>query len=451
MERKHFIRLLLTLGVPIALQHLVINSLNFVDTIMIGRLGEMEIAAVGLANQIYFVVNLFIFGICSGSAVFTAQYWGCRDLERLNRTAALGLILAAVPVSLVAALAYFRPEMLLRLFTRDAALISLSARYLRVVSFSFLFTAWAQFFENTVKSTERVRYPLYVALVAFGANTVLNWILIFGLLGFPALGVAGAALATVISRGLEFFLITGAVYLRKLPGAVRLRHLRNREPGFLSRYLHVVAPVVANELVWVLGVSVYMAVYGRMGPEAVTVASLTSTIERILMAFLFGTGGAASIMLGNGLGAGRVRETMVNAGRLLKITVAGSLVLGLLVVLLAPWLTAPFRLSPGTRAMAVTTIRIMGAAMAFKGFNITMLVGVLRSGADTGYTLMLDLVNVWFVAIPLGALAGLVLRWPVPLVYLMFLSEEVVKAFMGWHRYRSGKWQNVLTMERSPL
>ena len=445
MNRKHFVRMLLTLGLPISLQHLVISSLNFIDTIMIGRLGGLEIAAVGLANQIYFIVNIFIFGVCSGTAVFTAQFWGSRNVSALNRTTALGLILGTGPIALVFLVSFLRPESVMGLFTNDPALRSMAAGYLRIVSFSYLFNWGAHYFEHIVKSTEQVRYPLYVAIVAFGVNTLLNLVLIFGYLGFPALGIAGAALATVISRVLEFGLITAIVYGRRLPGAVRLSDFLERDRAFVNKFVRVATPVVVNELTWVFGISVYMVVFGRMGPQAVAVVTITQTVERILISLMLGVGGAASIMLGNSLGARRIEETRINALRILHVAGLLGATLGIAVSLLAPVFVAPFNIDGETARLSIVTMRLMGFSLVFKSVNIALISGVLRSGADTTYTFLMDFAGVWLIAIPLGGLGALVFGLPVHWVYALFFVEEIVKSMVGYVRTVSGKWMNVLS------
>lgn len=444
MERKQFVRMLLTLGLPISLQHLVISSLNFIDTIMIGRLGGLEIAAVGLANQITFIVNIFIFGVCSATAVFTAQFWGSRNERALNRTAALGLMLGSGPIACVFLVSLLRPQAVMGLFTNDPSLRAMAAGYLQIVSFSFLFSWVAHYLEHIVKSTEQVRYPLYVAIVAFGVNTLLNLLLIFGYLGLPALGVAGAALATVISRMLEFALIVAIVYGRRLPGAVSLQDVREQSRAFVVKFVRVATPVVLNELTWVFGISVYMVIFGRMGPQAVAVVTITQTVERIVISLMLGVGGAASIMLGNSLGARRIDETRVNAMRILHVAALVGAVLGVGVALLAAVFVAPFNIDETTATLSVKTMRLMGFSLVFKSVNIALISGVLRSGADTTYTFLMDFAGVWLIAIPLGGLGALVLGLPVHWVYGLFFVEEIVKSLVGYARARSGKWMNVL-------
>lgn len=445
MELKKYYKSLLLLGVPIALQNLIVNGLNFIDTVMIGQLGGLEIAAVGLANQIYFVFSVILFGIVSGTSVFTAQFWGDRNIRDFNKYTALGLIFTVIPTVIMFGLAFFAPEQLMGLFTHDQELIQLASRYLRIASFSYLFTGAAFLYETVMKSAGKVRFPLYVSIVAFGANTLLNYLLIFGKLGLPAMGVEGAALATVCSRIIESALVLGLVFGKQLPGAVHKNSFAMISKRELKRFTSIVGPVMLNEALWVIGVTLYMMVYGRISAQAVTVISITYTVERVLQTLYFGIGGAAAIMIGNTLGRRDRVLAQLNGGRLLRTSFFSGLIIGMVIIALAPIVILPFKISGDTANMAVKTIRIMGLLMAARSFNITLVTGVLRAGGDTRYCLMLDAVGVWLVALPLGALAGLVFKLPVEWVYLAFFSEEAFKIIVGYLRFKSGKWINVLT------
>ncbi len=445
MEKKQFFKALFMLGVPIALQNLIVNGLNFLDTIMIGRLGGLEIAAVGLANQIFFIFSVVMFGVCSGTAVFTAQFWGDKNLDGFNKATAAGLLFSVVPTLVMFGLAFFFPEMVMGLFTQDQELIALSSRYLKVASFSYLFAAGAFLYEQVMKSSEQVRFPLYVSMVAFGVNTILNYLLIFGHFGFPAMGVEGAALATVISRMVEFSLVIGLIFLRNMPGAIHAKSFQHIDQKYLKNFMYVVGPVILNEISWVLGISMYMAVYGRMSAQAVTVVSITITVERLLQVLYFGLGGASSIMIGNILGTRDKEMAQRYGARLLRVSFWGGMLLGLLMILLAPIVVMPFNIDSETTLMTIRTIRVMGLAVGIRSYNITMITGVLRAGGDTRYCLMLDTVGVWLVALPLGYLAGLVWGLPVYWVYFIFIAEDFFKIVVGTLRFRSKKWINVLT------
>lgn len=288
-----------------------------------------------------------------------------------------------------------------------------------------------------------------MSIVAFGANTIFNYLLIFGKAGLPAMGVEGAALATVLSRIIESALVLGLVFGKQLPGAVHVRSFKNIDKVFLKRFTSIAGPVIVNETLWVVGVSLFMMVYGRINAQAVTVVSITNTVERVLQTLYFGIGGAAAIMIGNTLGRRDRDLARVNGGRLLRTSFLLGVALGLFIIVLAPVVILPFKIEGTTAALAIKTIRIMGTMMAFRSFNITLVTGVLRAGGDTRYCLMLDTLGVWFVALPLGAIVGLVLGLSVEWVFLAFMSEEVFKFIVGLLRFRSGKWINVLTDEES--
>lgn len=435
-----FYKTMLALALPVAMQNLIAAALSMVDTLMIGQLGENELAAVGLANQLTFLLHLFIFGIASGTAIFTAQYWGNRDITNVRRLLGLGLLSAAILAFLFNLISFFFPRALLSIFTSDPTVLRLGSDYLRIVGFSFFGMAFSFTLASVFRSIGQVKMPMLISACALAINTLLNYIFIFGQWGFPALGVRGAALATLAARMLEwifflFFLYNGKQILAAKP--LQYFHL---EKAYLLTYYKTTLPVVMNESIWGIGVTMYTVVYARMGTEIVAAINIAATVERLLMVLFFGLANAAAVMVGQQIGAANMKTAFLYGRRFLTLSPLLGLFCGILLIAISPFILSLFQVSQAVHSAASGILLVYGLVMSLRVFNILNIVGVLRSGGDTRFTLMLDTIGVWGIAVPLAFVGGLVLRLPIEQVVGLIVLEEAFKAIVGFGRFRSKKW-----------
>ncbi len=274
---KEFFQSLIRIALPIALQTLFVASLGIVDTVMVGQLGDASIAAVGLANQIFFLLNFTLFGINSGAAIFTAQYWGARDVPAIRKVLGVCLMLGLAACALFSVLALGFPRLALGFYSSDPLVIDLGSAYLQIVGISYLATTLTLCYTAILRSTGVIRLPVIFGIAALCVNTGLNYLLIYGNFGFPRLGVQGAAVATSIARILECVALLGYAYLSRSPAAARPRELAAFDAQYLKIYFHVTIPVVINEMLWSLGTSFYSAIYAHVGTEAVAAYSVAVT------------------------------------------------------------------------------------------------------------------------------------------------------------------------------
>lgn len=435
-----FSRNLLRLAIPIAAQSLVMNALNAVDVLMIGQLGETAIAAVGLAGQVFFLMSLFLFGVGSGSAIFSAQFWGREDVPNVRRVLGLALLLGIGGSALFSLVAIFAPAAVLMLYSHDPAVIEAGSRYLRVVGLCYVPTAISVVFAMVLRSVRQVKAPMFVSMVALSLKTVLAYALIFGHFGAPAMGIMGAAVATVIARLVECGLILALTYHFQLPAAARLAELLDINRELVGHFVRTSAPVVLGEVLWSLGITVYSGIYARIGTEAIAATNIASTIESVAMVPLFGIGNAAAIMLGNRIGAGRNEGAMRDARRLLLLAVALGAGMGALILLVRGPLLTLYRISPEAQGYARNVLLILAGALWIKSANLMMIVGILRSGGDTRFALAADTGPLWLIGIPMALLGAFVLHLPVYWVVLMVMSDEITKFVIGALRVRSGRW-----------
>lgn len=450
-QRPGFYREVVALATPIVLQNLITSALGMADTFMVGMLGETPMAAVALANIPLYVVQLFIFGVQSGATVLLSQYWGKQDMGAINRVMGVSIWIAVSITALFAGILLVCPIPFLSLFGNQGEVIALAAQYGRLAGLSYVFSALTMMYVTAYRSMERPQLGLYILMVSMTLNTFLNWVFIFGNLGAPALGVRGAALATLIARSAELVIVVVHLlttkFFRVQPALVLLPGL-----DMLRRFVRYGGPVVCNETLWGLGTSMFATVMGHMegSTEILAAYTIAGNVEKICMVFSFGIAATAAIIIGREIGAGRT-DQVYNTGLTLNTLAAlCGACLGVLLWLFARfvapvWVFPLFHLSEGAESVATMMITVMALYMTLKDFNSVNIVGVLRGGGDVRAATLIDIGPLWTCAIPYAAICGLVLRLPVLWVYLAFPLEQVIKCSMGISRLRSGKWVRDVT------
>ena len=448
IRERSFYRQLAAIGIPVALQQLISVGVNLLDTVMLGTLGDATVSASALANQPFFILALFLFGVSSGSSVLIAQYWGRGDREPISRILATALRIALLFGALVFLPLFFCPNAVMRLFSEDPAVIALGAQYLRILAVSCVLSAFSSTVLNTMRSVESVRVPLFISCAAFAVNAFLNWVLIFGNLGAPAMGIRGSATATLCARVVEFALAAAFAFRFDQRIRLRLRDLFHIDRLLLRDFLHYSVPVVLNETMWGTGMTVQAAIIGHIGTEATAAYSIAGVLQRLVSVTFFGTAAATAVLTGKEIGAGRPERARNVAFTLLVVSNALGLLCGIVLVTLHGVAVGIYNVPDSTKQLASQLILVYAAVLFFQSLNTTSITGVLRSGGDTRYALVLDLTCLWFVALPLGALAGLVFHAPMALTFFLLFVDEPVKYCIGIARFRTGRWLRNVT--RSP-
>lgn len=451
-QKPGFYREVVTLATPIVLQNLITSSLNLVDTFMVGMLGEVPMAAVTLANVPLFVIQLFIFGVQSGSTVLFSQYWGKRDMESINRVFGVALYTVLAVSAVLAVVLLLCPVQFLSFFGNQRDVILEAARYGRWAGMANVCNGVTCIYVSLYRSMEKPKLGMYILTASMVANTFLNWVLIFGKLGAPALGVAGAALATLIARIVELLIV---LFHIRFSRSFRLRLRPVLTPGWsmVRRFLIYGGPVVFNETTWGLGSSVFPTIMGHMAGSTEILAAYTvaGNVDKICMVVSFGLGATASIIIGREVGAGRPQQ--VRSMGLAMTTLAlccGCGVATLLLLfahLVAPALVFPlFQMSARASSIAVMMMTVQAAIRPIRDCNSVAIVGVLRGGGDVKVATIIDTMPQWFVAIPAAVLLGAVLKADILWVYLSITLESIVKLGFGLRRVASGTWIKDLTV-----
>jgi putative MATE family efflux protein len=412
---------------------------------MIGQLDETAIAAVGIANQFTFFFIILQFGIHSGISIYTAQYWGQRDVRHIRKLVGIGFQVGIYFGALLTLVAVVFPGRILKIFSSDPVVIAQGVAYLRIVGLSYAANVITFVYTFSLRSTERVLPPLVTSAAAVVINIALNYVLIFGKLGLPALGVAGAALGTTIARYIECGLILLYTYAKQLPSAAPLRYLLQVENGFFKRVMRTAWPVILHEFTWVLGFTIYNLIYARLGTKAFAAVNICVSIEGLALILFLSLSSASAIMIGNRIGADREGEAYIYAFKLMLIQVTLAWLVGAVIVASRMPVLSLYNISPVTHTYAYHLLLVIALILWGKVINIGLIIGTFRSGGDTRFGFFLDLGGVWLVGIPMGLVGAFVLHLPVYWVMAMVVTEELFKLSIGVPRFFSRKWiQNLV-------
>lgn len=451
-REKGFYRRLLALALPILFQNLITNSLGLVDTFMVGTMGQGPLAGVTLANIPVFVVQLMMFGIQSGSSVLISQYRGKGDMKAINRVMGIGMYAAGFIGLVFALIMGFLPKQFMSLFGSDAQVIATAARYARIVGWSYFFDSFVQVYNGVHRAMGNPKRGLYILGVSMACNTFLNWVLIFGNLGAPRLGVEGAALATLLARVLSCSIAVGWAALDR---SFRLDPALLFRPGgeMIRRFVRFATPVMCNETFWGLGTSLFPTIMGHMdGSEEILAAyAIAGNVTNLCTVGMFAIAGTAAILVGQEIGSGNADKVyslgaLLNALAFLFGLASGAVFLGLLHLFVVPVLYPLFKLTPSAADICTMMLTMMFLVMPLRSMECTNIVGVLRGGGDVKMATLIDLSPLWVVAIPIAALSGLVFKLGIFWVYLGIISENMVKAVLGLWRFKNGKWIRDVTV-----
>jgi len=431
---------MLALAVPVAFQQLITAGLNMIDVLMVGQLGEASVAALGLANQIFFLLILFLFGTTSGMSIFTAQYWGKGDAESIRKVLGICLTLAISVATLFSLAATLVPERLMSFYTEDSEVISLGSEYLRIVGLSYVFMAISVSYISILRSITLVTMTMIVSVIALVLKTAIGYTLIFGHFGLPALGVRGAAIGTAIGWTFESVLLLFLVYARKTPLAANPFTFFRFNRTFLADVLRTSMPAAINEVIWSFGITTYNAVYARISTDSIAAININATIEELVFVLFIGLGNACSVMVGNKIGEKDKDTAFEYSRRITILAVMLALMGGVVVYFIRDGVISLYQLSPSAVFNLRNIMFVYALSAWLRVFNFMLFIGALRAGGDTKYSMFTELFSIWMIGVPAALIGGFVLHLPVYYVYAMVLLEEAAKAVIIFRRYLSRKW-----------
>lgn len=441
IERNpNFYKKVATVAIPVTLQNLITIGINMMDTIMLGSLGETALSASSLANQFITLFQIFCMGMGMGAAVLTARYFGAGDNRSLKMAITVAYRFCIGLGTLFTLAAAWMPETILRLYSKEADVIAGGAVYLKWSLPTFLLMGLTLITTNIMRSVNLSRIPLFTSCAAFFINVGANWIFIFGKLGAPALGVAGAALGTVIARIFEFSCICGYFLLRDRQVTYRLNDLFGQCRAVLGEYIRISLPVMISDGLLGLGNNAVAMVMGRIGKQFVSANAITTVVQQTSTVFVQGISFSATVITGQTLGEGRARDAQRQGYTFFFL---GS-VMGLLAAAIITGISGPviraYNITPETAAIARQLMNAISIIIVFQAMNSILTKGVLRGGGDTRFLMVADIFFLWVVSIPLGYYAGLIAHWTPFWIYCSLKADQVIKAVWCIFRLKSGKW-----------
>lgn len=443
-KNSEFYSKLFSLVLPIAFQQFMLAAVNASDALMLGLLDQDSLSAVSLAGQVQFVFNLFLAAMTIGASMLAAQYWGKGDRDAVERILALVLKITT-PVSLAVFLAaQLCPGLLMRIFTRDEVLIAGGVRYLQVVGLSYLMTGISQIFLCILKNSGQAMKSTVISSFSVVLNIFLNAVFIFGFWIFPEMGIAGAALATVIAKAAELLWLfvescrEGRIHLR-------MRYVIHTDPLLRKDFWKYTTPVLANEMVWGCGFTMYSVIMGHLGSDAVAANSIANIVKNLIACFCSGIGNGGGILVGNELGQGNLEKARSYGGRLCRISIVSGIISGLVLLALSPLILSVSNLSDVSAGYLRGMLLICSYYMIGRAVNATTIAGIFCAGGDSRFGLLCDTVVMWVIAVPLGLISAFVLNLPVLAVYFVISLDEMVKLPAVYRHYKKYAWVKDLT------
>ena len=442
-ERKRSLRKeIVRLALPIALQQFMTALVGACDAIMLGKLSQDAMSAVSLATQVTFVFNLFMFAFMAGENMFVAQYYGKGDYTGISQVFSLVTKICGCIAVVFLAGSLFFPEQLMRILTNEETLIVLGSEYLRVIGISYVFSGIAQIFLAIMKNCGAVNMSTLINGVMVILNIALNAVFIFGLSGFPKMGIKGAALATVLATVVQFLWSVGYVLCRIR--AVKFS-LRSCEKKLFGRFWQKTVPLLINNLAWGIGFSMYSVIMGHLGTDAVAANGIANISKNLVVCFCLGLGNAGSIIVGNRLGADRLQEAKEVGETLTKTAIIAGIVSGLVLIALSPFITKMVDLTPTARGYLQKMLLISSYYIAGKSVNCMTIGGIFAAGGDSKFGMLCDSVTLWCIIVPLGCICAFILKLPVMVVYFVLNLDEIIKLPVVYKHYKKYKWIKNLT------
>ncbi|MDY0338865.1 MAG: MATE family efflux transporter [Acholeplasmataceae bacterium] len=443
---RQFYKTLFQVAAPLVLQQLITTSVQLVDNVMVGRLGESSIGAVSVINQLYFIVILVTFGAYAGAGIFTSQFFGSGDHDKLKQTFRFKLITGAL-IALIALIIFtVFGENLIRLFTKNPETIKQGLAYLKIARWSAFPWVISVAISNTFREMSITKPLLYISIVAIITNTLLNFLLIFGLLGFPALGVTGAAIATFISRFVELGLMIVLLIKKGSIFNTKMTQMLHIQPKLLKSMIIMSIPLTLNELLWSTGQTAFLHAYSTRGDSALAALNISGAISQLVFVTFGGIATAVAVLVGNTLGKNALDEAKDNARKLIAFSVFFAAIAGLILFILSFFILNIYDVAETTKDIARFNIRINALFIPVYSFNVALFF-TLRSGGDTKSTFMIDSGYMWVVAVPIAMVLAYLTDLKVTMMFLLIQSLDLPKMFFGLSRFRKEHWVKNLALE----
>lgn len=447
MKKKSFLASALGIAIPVGLQSMLQSSFSMIDQLMVGQLGTTAVSAVEVAGRPAFIYSVVTGAVAAIAGIMISQYLGMKDSDMADRSLSVNLAITAVLAALFTALCLSVPDQIVGIFVGDApAIRSAGGAYLRIIVWTYLPMGIAAILAVMIRCMDKAVWPLAAGITSAVVNTGLNYVLIFGHLGFPAMGITGAAIASVISQLVNLLLIfLMFCFLRR---GKRFHFNLRVGKAFWSQYLVMLWPLLVTEFLWSLGQNVNTFIYGHLDPGDLAAMSMTGPVQGLFIGALSGVSQAAGILIGKRLGAGEYRKAYGESKKLVGYGLAGSLILSVVLIGIRDFYVTLYNVEPQVQETAGMLLLAFAMLAPVKVANMILGGGVVRSGGKTGYIMVIDVVGTWLVGVPLGLVTAFVFHMPVFWVYFILSQEELVRLIMTVFVFKRGGWMNRLEAAR---
>lgn len=442
---RSFYKSILSISLPVALQNLITFGISVSDTFMLGRLGEVSLSASAIGNNIFFILAVIIFAVGSASSVMGAQYYGKKDISSIHKVMSIMYRVCIILAIIFTFISFTFSKQLISIFTNDILVVDAGSKYLRIISLGYVLYAITSCTITVLRSVKTIKISLVVYSVGLVFNLFLNWVLIFGNLGAPKMGVSGAAIATMIARFAELFVIV--IFMVKFENKIRFKstYLKVLDKLILKDFTKVATPIILNELFWSIGASMICIIVSRMGTTVVAANSINNIVNQFATLFMYGLSSASSVIIGNTIGEGNKDKVREYANTIAVLSILMGILAALIIYLLRPIAINFYNVADITKNIAREIMIATAIVSIFRSLAANVLNGALRGGGDNRFVFLVEIICLWGVAIPLGFIAAFVWKLPIVMVFLIIRTDEILKSIIGLIRLSSKKWIHDIT------
>lgn len=440
VREKSFYKTFFTLAAIIGLQNILTFGVNLSDNLMLGAYSEAALSGVAIANQIQFVLQMLVMGVCEGVVIMASRYWGAKDIDSIKNIASIGMRLSMLLGLVMWAVVFFFPASCLSLFTADEAVIAEGTQFVRIICFSYLFFAMTSSLLATLRSVETVKIGFILSSTTLFINVCLNYLLIYGHFGFPALGVQGSAIATLSARMIELVIV--CVFVKRFDRKIRLqlRDFFRFEWELFRRYIRLGSPILMSNLVWGIAMGTQTAILGHMGAAAIAANSIATTVFQIVSVIVFASASATTVVIGKTIGEGRADQIKAYAKTLQMLYLIIGLVTGALLFLVKDHVLGFYTISEEARALALQFMTVLAVTVCGTAYQMPCLTGIVRSGGDTKFVLYNDTIFMWLIVLPASALCAFVFGLSPVVTFICLKSDQILKCFVAIVKVNRFRW-----------
>ncbi|WMJ88955.1 MATE family efflux transporter [Anaerocolumna sp. MB42-C2] len=447
MADRAFYKRLFILAVPIALQNIVTYSVGLTDNVMVGSLGEVAISGVYLCNQIQIILQMLVAGIGAALIVLAAQYWGKNDKESTKNIMGIGLKIASACAIIFFILVFFFTDQFLSLFSNNTSVVTEAGKYAKIICFTYLFFCISNVLNASLRCIGTVKIGLYLSIVSFFLNVTLNWVFIFGNLGAPALGIRGAAIATLISRLVEFSCYI--IYMRFMDQKLKMyfKDVLHTNLELVKDFFRYGLPVIVGDVLWGINLAVQGAIVGRLGADSIAAVSIANVVFSVVSVGVYGIASASAVIIGNTAGEGDLQKIKAYTKKLQFVFLIGGLCTGLFLFIIKDYVLLLYNVSDETLNIAKVLMTVLSVTVIGTAYQMSTLTGIVRAGGATHFVLINDIIFVWFIVIPLSLIMAFVIGAPTWVVFLCLKCDQILKCAVAVVKVNRYDWIKKLTKE----